>query len=299
MSDKIPVNMLSVNPNEIATPDLHQYLIGAVAPRPIAFVSSISTDGVVNVAPYSFFNVFGSNPPIAVFSSNRRVRDNSTKDTYQNVMESREVVINMVNYDMVYQMALASVEYDSGISEFEKSGLTPIPSDLVKPPRVAESPVQFECHVEQIIPTGDKGGAATLFVCRIIRLHLDENILDANSRIDPQKADLMARMGRAFYCRASGDAVFPILQPVTKMGIGVDQLPDHIRLSEVLTGNDLARLASVERIPKSSSGILSDPEVMNALAGNGQDRERRLHLHAQLLISRNEVDLAWQVLLVE
>lgn len=291
--------MLTIDPQSTPTPDLHQYLIGSVAPRPIAFVSSLSAEGEPNVAPYSFFNVFGSNPPIAVFSSNRRVRDHSTKDTLGNVEATGEVVINLVNYAMVHQMTLASVEYPRGVNEFEKAGLTPLPADLVKPFRVKESPVQMECKVEQMIPTGEGGGAGTLIVCRIVRIHIDEAIIDERGRIDPHKADLMGRMGRAFYCRASGEAVFPILRPVNKIGIGVDQLPQHIRLSEVLTGNDLARLAAVEEPPAYEESMLADPEVMNALAGNAQDRRRRLHLHAQALIAADEVDRAWQVLLTE
>lgn len=291
--------MRSIDPTQVSTPELHQYLIGTVAPRPIAFVSSLSADGDPNLAPYSFFNVFGSNPPIAVFSSNRRVRDNSTKDTLGNVEATREVVINLVSYDIVQQMTLASVEYPHGVSEFTKAGLTPIPSEVVKPFRVQESPVQLECKVEQMIPTGDSGGAGTLIVCRILRLHMSEHIFDENDKIDPQRIDLMARMGRAFYCRAHGEAVFPILRPVNRIGMGVDQLPEHIRLSAVLTGNDLAQLAAYPEAPSFDEGSLSDPEIMNARAGNQQDMSRRLHLHAQQAIAEGNIDLAWQVLLSE
>jgi flavin reductase (DIM6/NTAB) family NADH-FMN oxidoreductase RutF len=291
--------MRSIDPTQIPTPELHQYLIGTVAPRPIAFVSSLSAEGEPNLAPYSFFNVFGSNPPIAVFSSNRRVRDNSTKDTFSNVEATREVVINLVSHDIVHQMTLASVEYPHGVSEFAKAGLTPLPSEVVKPFRVKESPVQFECKVEQMIPTGEGGGAGTLMVCRILRMHLSEHIFDENDKIDPQRIDLMGRMGRAFYCRANGDAVFPILRPVNRIGMGVDQLPEHIQLSPILTGNDLAQLAAYPELPPFDEATLSDPEVMNARAGNQQDMSRRLHLHAQQAIADGNLDLAWQVLLSE
>ena len=291
--------MRSIDPTQIPTPELHQYLIGTVAPRPIAFVSSLSAEGEPNLAPYSFFNVFGSNPPIAVFSSNRRVRDNSTKDTFSNVEATREVVINLVSHDIVHQMTLASVEYPHGVSEFAKAGLTPLPSEVVKPFRVKESPVQFECKVEQMIPTGEGGGAGTLMVCRILRMHLSEHIFDENDKIDPQRIDLMGRLGRAFYCRANGDAVFPILRPVNRIGMGVDQLPEHIQLSPILTGNDLAQLAAYPELPPFDEATLSDPEVMNARAGNQQDMSRRLHLHAQQAIADGNLDLAWQVLLSE
>ncbi len=291
--------MRSLDPTQIPIPELHQYLIGTVAPRPIAFVSSLSAEGEPNLAPYSFFNVFGSNPPVAVFSANRRVRDHSTKDTLSNVEATREVVINLVNYDIVQQMTLASVEYPHGVSEFAKAGLTPIPSEVVTPFRVKESPVHLECKVEQMIPTGDSGGAGTLIVCRIVRLHMSEHIFDENDKIDPQRIDLMARMGRAYYCRAQGEAVFPILRPVNRIGMGIDQLPDHIRLSPVLTGNDLAQLAAFPEMPPFDEATLSDPEVMNARAGNQQDMSRRLHLHAQQAIAKGNIDLAWQVLLSE
>lgn len=291
--------MPSFDPTQVPTPELHQYLIGTVAPRPIAFVSSLSADGVPNLAPYSFFNIFGANPPIAVFSSNRRVRDSSTKDTLSNVEATGEVVINVVSHAIVHQMALASVEYPPEVDEFAKAGLTPLASELVKPFRVAESPAQFECRVEQMIPTGDGGGAGTLILCRIVRLHLSDAIFDVQGKIDPQRIDLMGRMGRAFYCRAQGDSVFPILRKVQELGIGFDQLPEHIRHSPVLTGNDLAQLAASTAIPAFDEAALSDPEVMNARAGNQQDMSRRLHLHAQQLIAQGEPDRAWQVLLAD
>jgi flavin reductase (DIM6/NTAB) family NADH-FMN oxidoreductase RutF len=291
--------MRSYDPDLLPTPELHQYLTGAVAPRPIALVSSLSAEGVPNLAPYSFFNVFSSHPPMAVFSSNRRVRDRSTKDTLANVEATGEVVINLVNHAMVHQMALTSVEYPPEVSEFAKAGLTPLAAEVVKPFRVAESPVQLECRVAQMIPLGDGGGAGTLIVCRIVRLHLSEHVFDEQGKLDPHRIDLMGRMGRAFYVRASGPAVFPILRNVQQLGIGVDLLPAHIRLSPVLTGNDLAQLAAATAVPAFDEDILADPEVMNARAGNQQDMSRRLHLHAQDLVSKGDIDRAWQVLLSE
>ena len=291
--------MLTIDPAQTPIPELHQYLIGAVAPRPIAFASTRSPEGDTNLAPYSFFNVFSSNPPILVFSSNRRVRGNTTKDTLHNVEATREVVINIVNYNLVHQMALASVEYPAGISEFEKTGLTPLPAQRVKAYRVAEAPVQFECRVQDIIPLGQDGGAGNLIICEVLLIHIQKEILDEQGRIDPYKADLVARMGRAFYCRANGEAVFPLVRPTNELGIGVDQLPESVRLSRVLTGNDLARLAAVTALPQPRPDILADPEVMDALAGNVQDRDLRLHRYAQQLIEAGDLDQAWQVLLID
>ncbi|WNJ16268.1 flavin reductase family protein [Pontibacter sp. G13] len=291
--------MKSIDPAHTPVPELHQFLVGAVAPRPIAFVSTMTEDGKPNLAPYSFFNVYSSNPPTLVFSSNRRVQGNTTKDTLHNVQATGEAVVNIVNYDIVHQMTLASVEYDSEVNEFEKSGLTPIESELVEPFRVAESPVQLECKVKEIKPLGDHGGAGNLVICEIVRLHINEDILDEKGRIDPFKADLMGRMGRAFYVRANGEAVFPIYRHVRELSLGFDKLPTHIRESNVLTGNDLARLAGVLEIPAADPEIKTDPEVMNALAGNSQDRDLRLHRYAKELVEEGEIDKAWQVLLAD
>lgn len=291
--------MLTIDPANTPIPDLHQYLVGAVAPRPIAFASTISEDGIPNLAPYSFFNVFGSNPPTLIFSSNRRVRGNTTKDTLHNVEATQEVVINVVNHAIVNQMSLAGIDYPSNVSEFDKSGLTPIPSDLVKPFRVKESPVQFECTVKEIIPLGEEGGAANLIICDVLRLHINEMILGENGRIDPHKIDLMGRMGRAFYVRASGEHVYPIQRPVSVLGIGFDGLPQDVLRSTILTGNDLAELAAFEAIPAANPDLMKDPRIMDILAGNQQDQEKQLHLYAQELIQAKEVLKAWEVLLVE
>ncbi|MEO0473197.1 MAG: flavin reductase family protein [Bacteroidota bacterium] len=290
--------MRSIDPAQTAIPDLHQFIIGAVAPRPIAFASTLSEDGVPNLAPYSFFNAFGSNPPTLIFSANRRVRTNTTKDTLSNVEATKEVVINVVNHQIVHQMALASVEYPEDVSEFEKSGLTPIASDLVKPFRVKESPVQFECKVQEIKAMGEQGGAPNLIICEILRIHINEDVLDENGRIDPQKIDLMGRMGRAFYCRAHGSNVFPIIQPVNRIGIGVDNLPDAIRTSSILTGNNLAQLASLEGIPTADNRMRSDPRVLTALSSVPNKRSFHLHTYAKALLEIGEVEKAWQVLLM-
>jgi flavin reductase (DIM6/NTAB) family NADH-FMN oxidoreductase RutF len=236
-------------PGEIPTIDLHQFILGSVAPRPIAFVSTLDENGNANLAPYSFFNAFSSNPPIVVFSSNRKVADNSTKDTLHNIRETGEAVINVVNYDIVRQMTLASIEYEAEISEFEKSGLTPIPSSMVKPYRVAESPVQMECRIKEIITLGDQGGAGHLIICDVLCMHVNENILTEKGRIDPHKIDLMGRMGRFYYVRASGAAVHEIMQRVDAMGIGFDALPENLRTSKVLTGNEIAELAACTTLP--------------------------------------------------
>lgn len=240
-----------IDPNEIPTRDFHQFLLGSVSPRPIAFVSTIDDNGVANLAPYSFFNVFSSNPPIAVFSSNRRVTNNTTKDTLRNVMDSKEAVINVVDYNIVRQMAISSVEFPEDVSEFDKSGLTKEQGIIVKPPMVLESPASMECTVEDIITLGDHGGAGHLIICKIHRLHIRESVIDDKGRIDPHKIDLMGRMGRAFYVRASGENVFPIVQAVTKICIGFDQLPHSVKSSKVLTGNELSLLAGQEELPNS------------------------------------------------
>lgn len=238
-----------IDPQEVPVPDRHQLILGTVGPRPIAFASTMSADGVPNLAPYSFFNAFSSNPPILIFSSNRRVRGNTTKDTLHNVEATGEVVINLVSHEIVRQMSLASIEYPPEVDEFRKAGFTPVPSEKVKPFWVKESPVNFECKVRQIIPLGTEGGAGNLIVCEVVLMHMSEHIFDAEGKIDPQQLDLMARLGRAYYCRVRGENIFPIVQPVNRIGIGFDGLPEHIRSSAVLTGNELAELAAMEALP--------------------------------------------------
>jgi flavin reductase (DIM6/NTAB) family NADH-FMN oxidoreductase RutF len=282
------LTMLTIDPKEIATKDLHQFMLAAVAPRPIAFASTISTDGVPNLAPYSFFNAFSSNPPILIFSSNRRVANNTTKDTLKNVQDTGEVVINVVSHSIVRQMAITSVEYGATVDEFEKGGFTKLASDLVKPFRVAESPVQMECTVDQILPLGEDGGAGNLIVCRIVRMHIQESVLNDKGRIDPHKIDLMGRMGRFYYARASGAAVEEIVQEVTSMAIGFDGLPAAIRHSEVITGNNLARLAALTALPTAAEAQAylqqHQPELW---AQNTRD----WHLHIQTALQQEDVAL--------
>ena len=287
--------MLTIDPTQIPTKDLHQYILGAVAPRPIAFASTLSADGVPNLAPYSFFNAFSSNPPILIFSSNRRVANNTTKDTLQNVQDTKEVVINVVPYAIVRQMALCSIEYDAEVNEFEKSGFTPLPSERVRPFRVAESPVQMECVVENILPLGEKGGAGNLIICRIVLMHISESILTEASRIDPHKIDLVGRMGRFYYARASGDAVVEIVQKVTEIGVGFDALPESVRHSTVLTGNELAQVAALTALPDRATAM-ADPRVQAAKAAH-TTREALHHL-AKAAIAQHDVVLAAKLLLM-
>lgn len=261
-------NMRTIIPGEVPVKDFHQFLLGSVAPRPIAFVSTINADGVANLAPYSFFNAFSSNPPILVFSSNRRVVDNTTKDTLRNVQNNHECVINVVNYEIVRQMSVSSIEFPSDTSEFEKTGLTPIPSEVVQPFRVKESPVQMECKVKEIITLGDQGGAGHLVICDVVRFHISESVIDEKNRIDPHKIDLMGRLGRAYYVRASGKNVFPIYQSVTDQASGYEAIPETARKSAVLTANQIGMLASIEQWPtliEAKEMLLGTQSVQDAL----------------------------------
>lgn len=242
--------MISIIPSEVSVPKLHHYLLGAVGPRPIAFASTLDKDGNRNLAPFSFFNVFSSKPPLLIFSPNRSSRTGEAKHTHENVKEVPEVVINIVNYDMVHQMSLASSPYPKGTDEFIKSGFTPIASDTVKPWRVKESPVQLECKVLEVKELGQSGGAGNLIICEVTCIHIDEAILNAEGDIDQTKIDLVARMGGNWYCRAHGEALFEVQKPLTTIGIGIDALPEHIRNSKRLTGNDLGRLGNLEHFPE-------------------------------------------------
>ncbi len=289
--------MITINPEETKTKDLHQFLLGIVAPRPIAFVSTVDENGVPNLAPYSFFNAFSSNPPIVVFSSNRRVLDNTTKDTLHNIEKTGEAVINAVSHSIVRQMAVSSIQFPRGVNEFEKSGLTPIPSDLVAPPRVKESPAHMECRMEEIKTLGKHGGAGHLIICRVLRVHLDENVVDDN-RINPHKIDLMGRMGRAYYTRASGDAIQTIVQPVTRLSIGFDQLPDHVKHSPNLTGNELGLLAGLEKWPDKLEARekLSDELLKRIDAAKGPFRIQSIHLLAKRSLGEGNREEAARIL---
>lgn len=241
--------MTGIIPKEISSKELYSLIIGAIAPRPIAFASTIDMKGTPNVAPFSFFNFFGSNPPTIIFSTSRKGTNNTNKDTFNNLKAIPEVVINMVNYSMVNQVCLASIEFAPNVDEFAKAGFTPLKSDCVKPFRVKESPVQIECTVRQIIETGQQGGAGNLIICNIEKVHISENILDNTGNIDPHKADLVGRMGKDYYCRASGSAIFEVKKPGSPIAMGIDALPDYIRFSNTLTGNDLARIGSLSALP--------------------------------------------------
>jgi flavin reductase (DIM6/NTAB) family NADH-FMN oxidoreductase RutF len=286
--------MLSIDPKEIPTGKLHGYLLGAIAPRPIAFASTIDADGNPNLSPFSFFNVFSANPPIMIFSPARRVKGNTTKHTLENVMEIKEVVINVVNYDIVHQMSLSSTEYAKGVNEFDKAGFTMLKSDKVKPFRVAESPVQFECKVTEIIHLGNEGGAGNLIICEVVKLHINEAVLDENGAIDQHKIDLVARAGGSYYSRAK-EGFFEIPKPISTLGIGVDAIPLEIRNSTVLTGNDLGMLGNVEQLP-----IQQDVDNFAKDNANFVGLETvKKHTFAKEYLKKNDVESAWNVLLIK
>ncbi|WP_298781994.1 flavin reductase family protein [uncultured Polaribacter sp.] len=286
--------MISINPKEISTGKLHSYLLGAIAPRPIAFASTIDKKGNSNLSPFSFFNVFGSNPPTLIFSPARRVRDNTIKDTLENVISTKEVVINVVNYDIVQQMSLSSTEYPKGINEFEKAGFTMLKSDEIKPFRVAESPVQFECKVQDIIYTGNEGGAGNLIVCEVVKIHVSEAVLAEDGSIDQHKIDLVARAGGSYYTRAR-DGFFEIPKPISTLGIGVDAIPKHIRNSKILTGNNLGMLGNVEQLP---SEVTVDNFAKEHPQFIGLETVKK-HTFAQDFLNKNDVESAWLVLLLK
>lgn len=292
---------MTIIPSEIKTALLHGYLLGAVAPRPICFASTIDEQGNSNLSPFSFFNVFGSRPPILIFSPARRVRDNTTKHTLKNAMATKEVVINVVNYSMVQQMNLSSCEFPAGVNEFEKAGFTAVPSTHVKPFRVKESPVQIECRVNEVIETGQEGGAGNLIICEVLCVHIDDHILDENGKINPHKIDLVARMGGDYYCRASGAAVFEVPKPNVQLGIGVDALPESIRKSNVLTGNNLGMLGNSTSIPVVTNVLYDDRlrQIFREYVDNEEGKQNALHMYAKELLDAGNVEKAWEVLLAE
>ena len=294
--------MKTIQPKDLSTPELQALLQGAVAPRPIAFVSSINGAGEVNLSPFSFFNLFSANTPILVFSPSRRVRDQSTKHTLENVLEVPEVVIHVVGHSLVEQMSLASTEYGKGVNEFVKAGLTEVSSNLVAPPRVKEAPLAFECRVNQVISLGEEGGAGNLVICEVLQIHLDERILDASGAIAPLKLDPVARLGGNWYTKITAESLFQIPKPLTTLGIGVDQIPEEIRFSPVLTGNNLGRLGNVEQLP-SKEEVAAFGQTMEVLELKKRfqlDPESWLdHLHrwAQEELESGDVELAWKILL--
>ena len=293
--------MKTINPKDIETPKLHRYLLGAIGPRPIAFASTMDKDGVANLAPFSFFNAFSANPPILVFSPARSGRTNTTKDTYNNIKILPEVLINVVNFELVHQMSLASSPYPSSVDEFVKSGLTPVASECVQPHRIKESPVQFECKVNEVIELGDQGGAGNLIICEVLRIHIDEAILDEHQMIDQYKIDLVSRMGGNWYCRADENSMFEIPKPITTCGIGYDELPEDIKNSDVLTANNLGQLAGIESIPNETDvneyKLIELSELFLSLEEDATQLEIEIHKRAKLLLEKNHLEEAWLTLL--
>lgn len=288
--------MTSFSPIDLTTGQLHGYLLSAVAPRPIAFASTINVEGHPNLSPFSFFNVFSANPPIMIFSPARRVRDNTTKHTLENAKATHEVVINVVNYDIVHQMSLSSTEYPEDVNEFEKSGLTMLKSDIVKPFRVAESPVQFECKVNEIVKLGTEGGAGNLIICEVVKLHIANEVLNEDKSINQEKLDLVARAGGSYYSRAK-KGFFEIPKPLSTLGIGVDNLPSEIKNSMTLTGNDLGMLANVEGLPSKQSIKDFVNQVGDRYPNIKQVSVREKHKLAHNYLSYGDVDSAWKLLL--
>lgn len=295
------VSMKSFVLSEFNIPQRHALLLGAVGPRPVAFASTIDGQGHPNLSPFSFFNCFGSNPPILIFSPARRGRDNTTKHTLHNVQAVPEVVINVVTYSMVQQTNVASGEYPEGVSEFEKAGFTPVPSERVKPFRVKESPVQMECMVRQVIATGDQGAAGNLVICEVLMMHVDERVLNDHGTIDQRKIDLVGRMGGHFYCRAHGDALFELAQPMTHTGIGYDALPADVRSSTVLSGNDLGQLANLPGLPDETSvneyKLTELAELFVRLQAERSELRSALHLRAKDLLQKGRTEEALRTLL--
>jgi len=290
--------MISIEPKDLSPAKLQGYLQSAVAPRPIAFASTMSKNGKPNLSPFSFFNVFSSNPPILIFSPARRVRDNTIKHTLINCEATREVVINVVNYAIVQQTSLSSTEYADGVNEFLKSGLTQIPSDIVKPYRVKESPVQFECKVNQIIPLGTEGGAGNLIICEVVKIHIDEAILDEDGTIDQHKIDLVSRLGKNWYSR-SNQGLFEVPKPLSTLGIGVDAIPDFIKESAVFDGNDLGILGNIEALPTIEEVSIFVKKNFTVKAVLSSDDQEKVHLEAKRYLNNNEVLSAWKVLLAK
>lgn len=287
--------MLSITPKELTPVQVQAYLQAAVGPRPIALASTIDEDGNGNLSPFSFFNIFSSNPPILIFSPARRVRNNTIKHTLINAEATKEVVINIVNYDIVQQISLASTEYGDGVDEFIKAGLTKVNSDVVKPYRVAESPVQLECKVNQIVPLGTEGGAGNLVICEVVKIHIHEHILNENGTIDQAKIDLVARMGGNWYTRANA-GMFEVEKPLTTLGIGVDSVPDEIKKSDIFVGNDLGKLGNIEHIPTTEevSAFLNDNQEIKTLLESNNIKE--IYKKAKELLDNDKVLDAWKII---
>jgi flavin reductase (DIM6/NTAB) family NADH-FMN oxidoreductase RutF len=285
---------------DISTHERQSYLQHAIAPRPICFASTIDKDGNVNLSPFSFFNLFSTDPPVVIFSPSRRVRDNTTKHSLQNVLEVPEVVINIVDYDMVQQASLASCEFPKGVNEFIKSGFTPIPATMVKPPMVKESKIKMECRVLEVKSLGEKGGAGNLVLCEVMVMHIDDSILNEKSLIDQRKLHHVARLGGDWYCRVDESNLFMVEKPNVKLGIGVDVLPAHVRNSSVLTGNNLGQLGNVHEMPVVDPAFEDDhlKQIIQYYSISPDEMEKELHTYAKRLLDQGKVSEAWQVLLV-
>ncbi|WP_192345957.1 flavin reductase family protein [Algoriphagus sp. Y33] len=294
--------MKTFYPKDLSTLEFYGLLQGAVAPRPIAFVSSIDKAGNVNLSPFSFFNLFSSQPPILIFSPLRRMRDNTTKHTLDNVLEVPEVVIHVVHFGMVEQMSLASTEYEKGVNEFEKAGFTQVKSTEVKPPRIKEAHVAFECKVNEVKSLGDSGGAGNLVICEVLAAHVNEHVLDEAGVIDPRKLDAVARLGGNWYSRASGASLFEIPKPLRTMGMGVDRIPKGVRNSTILSGNNLGRLGNVAAFPSEATvaefGLSQEIQEMKIRFQNDPDSMiDHLHLLAKEALDEDNVERAWLILL--
>ena len=287
--------MVTIDPSQVPTGKLHGLMLGAVGPRPIAFASTMDINGTANLSPFSFFNVFSANPPILIFSPARRVRDGTTKHTLENAKSTKELVINIVNYDIVQQMSLSSTEYPEGVNEFVKSGLTMVPSEKVKAYRVGESPVHFECKVNQVVPLGGKGGAGNLIICEVLLMHINEDVLDEDGRIDQYKIDQVARMGGNWYSRANM-GMFEVPKPLSTIGIGVDSLPEEIKKSTVFTGNDLGKLANVAEMPEKAKALRfvnNHDDIKDKIQRANQIE---IHKFAKQYLDQDDIDTAWNIL---
>lgn len=291
--------MLSIEPGKVSTAELHSLMLGSIGPRPISFASTVDSEGRPNLSPFSFFNMFSANPPILIFSPARRVRDNTTKHTLENILATKEVVINVVDFNIVQQASLSSTEYAEGVNEFEKAGLTMLKSDIVNPFRVAESPVQFECKVNEVVHLGKEGGAGNLVICEVVKMHYKREILDAHGKIDQFKIDLVARMGGNWYTRAN-KGLFEVEKPIRTLGIGVDQIPKEIKNSKILTGNDLGKLGNVEKLPSAE-----EVRAFIQVNKNGleeilrENNTEKIHQKAQEYLNKNDVESGWKTLLAQ
>ncbi|QXU48957.1 flavin reductase family protein [Chryseobacterium sp. D764] len=274
--------MKTVIPSEITSVQLQTIMQTAVSPRPIALASTVDKDGTINLSPFSFFNMFSTVPPILIFSPSRRVRDNTTKHTLENVLEVPEVVIGTVNFPIVQQISLASTEYETGVNEFIKSGLTMKEADLVQPKLIEECPVNFECKVLEVKPLGDQGGAGNLVICEVQKIHIREEYLNETGNLDQKKLDMVARLGSNWYSRSNENSLFEVPKPLVTKGIGFDLLPDSIKYSKVFTGNDLGMLANTEVLP----------------AGDFHADEH-IHLNAQKLLLESKIEEAWTILTIK